>query len=326
MKTNAFLKQIMSFSVLLVVAFVLSIPAMISPATAADKTKVAVLFPGVVSDQSWNQFGYEGLLRAKDEGGVKTAYSENVSQDMQIEAFRNYASEGYDVIIGMGGEYTDAASTVAKEYPDIKFCVSNGLVGNGKNLSSFKVSYSQMGYLSGVLAGLMTKTGKIAAVMAEPIPIVDQGKASFKAGAESVNKDVDVSFVITGSWADVAKAREAGLALINQGVDVLWHILDTADAGLISAAEDKGIYAIGLYRDSTSLGPKAVIGSALGDPSTLVYEAATGHVLNGKANIMDVNTPKGIDIQITELVPPKTQEKVRNIVAKMRSGEIKVLR
>lgn len=326
MKTNAFLKQIISLSILMVIAFVLSMPAMISPALAADKTKVAVLFPGVVSDQSWNQFGYEGLMRAKNEDGDETAYSENVSQDMQIEAFRNYAAEGYDVIIGMGGEYTDAARTVAGEYPDINFCVSNGLVGNGENLSSFKVSYSQQGYLAGVLAGLMTKTNKIAAVMAEPIPIVDQGKASFKAGAESVNKDVEVSFVITGSWADVAKAREAGLALINQGVDVLWHILDTADAGLISAAEDKGIYAIGLYRDSAALGPKAVIGSAMGNPSTLVYEAANGHVLNGKANIMDVNTPQGIDMKMTELVPQKTQEKVRDIVSKMRSGEIEVLR
>ncbi|MEA1927112.1 MAG: BMP family ABC transporter substrate-binding protein [Candidatus Auribacterota bacterium] len=130
-----------------------------SPAIATDKTKVAVLFPGVVSDQSWNQFGYEGLMRIKNEGGVKMAYSENVSQDMQIEAFRNYAAEGYDVIIGMGDEYTDAAGTVAKEYPDIKFCIPNGLVGNGKNLSTFKVSYSQMGYLAGVLAGRISGTG-----------------------------------------------------------------------------------------------------------------------------------------------------------------------
>ncbi len=84
-----------------------------------EKTKVAVAFPGVVSDQSWNQFGYDGLVRAGNECGVEIAYSEDVFQDEQLETFRNYAAEGYDIIIGHGGEYADSISTVAAEYPDI---------------------------------------------------------------------------------------------------------------------------------------------------------------------------------------------------------------
>jgi len=74
----------------------------------AEKIKVAVAFPGVVSDQSWNQFGYEGLKRAEAECGVEIAYSEDVFQDEQLETFRNYTAEGYDIIIGQGGLDTNS--------------------------------------------------------------------------------------------------------------------------------------------------------------------------------------------------------------------------
>ena len=106
-----------------------------APTAAAEGTKpahkVAVLFPGAVSDQSWNQWGYEGLVKAKNECGVEIAYSENIYQDAQIETMRNYAAQGYDIIIGHGGEYTDSAFSVAKEYPNIKFAITNGVKAGG---------------------------------------------------------------------------------------------------------------------------------------------------------------------------------------------------
>ena len=82
---------------------ILAIALSVTTGFGGEKKKVAVLFPGVVSDQSWNQFGYEGLKRAEKECGVEIAYSERVSQDTQLEVFRNYAAQGYDMIIGMGG-------------------------------------------------------------------------------------------------------------------------------------------------------------------------------------------------------------------------------
>ena len=86
-------------------------PAAEAPAAEAPAAKkVAVLFPGVVSDQSWNQFGFEGLKQAEAECGVEIAYSENVFQDAQLETFRNYAAEGYNIIIGHGGEYAESAA------------------------------------------------------------------------------------------------------------------------------------------------------------------------------------------------------------------------
>lgn len=287
------------------------------------KTKVAVLFPGVVTDQSWNQFGYEGLLRAAKECGVEIGYSESVSQDEQIEILRNYAAEGYDIIVGHGGEYSDSIGMVAKEYPDLKFGVADG-PPMADNVSATTLSFRQMGYLAGILAGEMTKSNHVAYVVGELLECCDQGMEGFEAGVKTSGKDIEVTYIATGDWADVAKAREAGLALIDGGVDVLWHMLDTADAGLISAAEDRGVMAIGLYRDSSSLGPNAILGSALGSPGVMIYELACGRGIPMQMVVVDVNTPGGIDMHMTELTPKDVQQKVFDALEKMRSGEIHI--
>lgn len=320
------------FAVTIVLAMVLSGcgPAATAVPTKAPtavptkaKTKVAVLFPGVVTDQSWNQFGYEGLVRAEKDCGVEIGYSEDVSQDEQIEVLRNYAAEGYDIIIGHGGEYDDSIGTVAKEYPDLQFGVADG-EPKADNVSATTLSFRQMGYLAGILACETTETDHVAYVVGELLLCTDQGLEGFELGLETCGKDIEVTYIATGDWADVVKAREAALALIDDGVDVLWHMLDTADAGLISAAEDRGVKAIGLYRDSSSLGPNAVLGSTLGSPGMMILELACGRGVPLEMVYVDVNTPGGIDMHMTELTPKDVQQKVFDALDKMRSGEIDV--
>ncbi len=290
----------------------------------SGKTRVALVMPGVITDQSWNQFAYEGLMAAKEEVDLEVAWSEKISQDEQIEAFRQYAAEGYDIIIGHGGEYAVSIKQVALEYPDIEFGNSNGFE-TAPNLSNYIVSYAHMGYLSGCLAGMMTKTGKVAEISAMSLPIVKQGEEAFERGVKDVNPDAEVTFVITGSWDDVTKAREAALALIANGHDVLAYHLDTAEVGVMSACEDKGVYVIGSYRDVKPIAPKAVIGSAIGSPATLVHELASGRALNHTSNYLDVNSAhEPVDMLCTDLVPADIQQKMKEIVEKMKSGEIDV--
>lgn len=292
-------------------------------APADEKTKVAVMFPGVVTDQSWNQFGYEGLVLAQEECGVEIAYSEDVSQDEQIEVLRNYAAEGYDIIIGHGGEYADSIGIVGEEYPDLQFGVADG-DPMADNVSATTLSFRQMGYMAGIMACEMTETDHVAYVVGEILGATDDGADGFTRGVETCGRDIEITYIATGDWADVAKAREAGLALIDDGVDVLWHMLDTADAGLISAAEDEGVWAIGLYRDSSSLGPNAVLGSTLGSPGVMIKELACGRGINREVIYVDVNTPGGIDIHMTDLTPEDVQQKVNEALEQMRSGELDI--
>jgi len=322
------------FAVTVVLAMVLSAcgPAATAVPTKAPtavptkaKTKVAAVFPGVVTDQSWNQFGYEGLVMAEEECGVEIAYSEDVFQDEQLEVFRNYAAEGYDIIIAHGGEYADSLDTVAKEFPDIYFGLTSG-EATTPNMSATILSYRQMAYLAGVLACKMTETNHVAYVLGEILPTGDHGVEGWELGVASCGKGTKATSVATGSWADVAKAREAGLALIDDGADVLYHLLDTADAGLISAAEDRGVWAIGLYRDSSSLGPNAVIGSTLGSPGAMIYELACEHVERGKTVPIYVNTPGGVGVSMhfTDLTPDNIQQEVNEVFEKLKSGELDI--
>ena len=294
-----------------------------APPPAEEKTKVAVLFPGVVTDQSWNQFGYEGLVRAETECGVEIGYSEDVSQDEQIEVLRNYAAEGYDIIIGHGGEYSDSIGLVAEEYPDLRFGVADG-PPLADNVSATTLSFRQMGYLAGILACNVTETDHVAYVVGELLLAADEGLEGYELGLETCGREIEATYIATGDWADVAMAREAGLALIDDDVDVLWHMLDTADAGLISAAEDRGVWAIGLYRDSSSLGPGAVLGSTLGSPGVMINELACGRGVPREMVYVDVNTPGGVDMHLTDLTPEDVQQKVMEALEAMRSGELHV--
>jgi basic membrane protein A len=154
--------------------------------------------------------------------------------------------------------------------------------------------------------------------------VEDAAREYARAAQECGKGEVKVYVVMTGNWADVNKAYEAASGLIASGADVLWHVLDTADAGLVAAAQDKGVFAIGLYRDSSALGEKAVIGSALGAPGSEIYKLACGEALKHEALFLDVNMENGVGIHFTSLTPPEVQEKVLAIYEKVKSGEIQV--
>lgn len=283
---------------------------------AAGK-RVAALFPGLVDDESWNQAGYEGLTQAESDG-VEIAYSESASQDQQVELFRNYAQQGFNVVIGHGGEYMDAALQVAEEFPDVEFVVTNGNQ-SAENVTSLALSYGDMGYLAGVLAGSMTESNHIGVVTGETIPIAQDAMRGFEAGAKRVNPDVEVSTSVTGDWADVALAREAALAHISDGVDVLWHVLDAADAGVMSAAEDEGVYVIGLYADQSHLASTAHIGASLSDASLVIHTAATEE-LDGEAHSEGVAEGVVSFGAYSDAVPEEVQQAVSEAEEELRTG------
>jgi basic membrane protein A len=290
-----------------------------TPGSSGGAKKVAALFPGLVDDQSWNQAGYEGLKKAQNDAGDQIAYTEKVTQDQQVEDFRNYAQQGYQIIIGHGGEYMDSAIQVAGEFPNVQFVVTNG-DKSAANVTSLALSYGDMGYLSGVLACSMTKSNKVGVVVGETIPIANDSLKGWKDGCARVNPSAEIKVSVTGDWADVDKAREAALALVADGADVLGHLLDAADAGVFAAAEDKGVYAIGLYGDESSLGPKSHIGAALADASLVVFMAAT-QPLDGKVHTEGVAQGVVSFGAYSDAVPPDVRAKVKAAEDDLKSGK-----
>lgn len=309
--------KILVFLVLIALVAAACAPA----ATQSKPQKIAVLFMGPTNDQSWNQLGLEGIKKAKTDCGIDYAFTESVKQTEFEETMRNYAQQGYTTIIGHSGTFTEAGKKIAAEFPKTKFIIINAISGNGSNQSGIYADYFQMGYLAGAAACQMTKTNKVAIVAAERFPMVEPSFTSFPLGAKSCGKDVQAEVVVTGSFDDVNKAYEASIALIDKGVDVIWHQLDAADRGVFSAAEDRGIFTIGLYNDQSPKSPKTVIASVFVSPATQTYLAACGKVKDGVADT--VNLTNGMQIVMTSLMPPEAQQAVQKVIEDLKSGKIK---
>lgn len=293
---------------------------------AADgeaKLKVAMVLPGLKTDEAFNQYTYEGMMRAAEALDFETAYVEEVAQDEQLEIIRQFAQQGYDIIIGQGGQFGEALQTVAKEYPDQDFIFSVATdTGGVPNVTAVTVSYSHAGYLGGVMACHTTKTNKVAMITGEWYDPHRQFEASFKAGAESCGKDVEVTAIASGSWSDVNKAREAALALIAEGYDVLMPLLDAAYVGVLTAAQDsEGVWVVGSVIDMAPVAPDVVVGSVLFNWNEMGYHEAAGTYVDGGSHILGMSE-KGISAVTNDLLSADGKTAVDEAVAGLESGEL----
>lgn len=242
---------------------------------ASGTFKVALLLPGEPDDKSWSQVGYEGLKLVEKELGAKVAYTANVSEADAEKVAHQYANEDYNFIIGHGGEYVQAFEIVAKEFPQIKFAVVGGYPGNNKNFGALGFRSDEIGYLPGVVAGLKTKTNKIAFIGGVDYPDPKTNAEAFVKGAKSVNPQIEVSIEWIGSWSDTDKAGEIAQAQIVAGADVLTVNADAAGVGVIEAAKKAGVYAIGWVVDQNDLAPQTVLTSGIQRTPVLYVEGAT---------------------------------------------------
>jgi len=241
-----------------------SAPEPTKAAQAAKKLRVAEILSVPIDDQGFGQAGYIGLKQIESELGAEIAYAEKVPTADFESTFRQYAEDGFDVVIGHGSEFSDVALKVAPDYPDVKFIVdSNPDVHNGKNVAGITGKSWEAAYLCGMVAGSMTKSAHIGGIAGFDFPILISQMEAYKLGAQAVRPDVKVTVVYLGTFDDVSKGKEAALAQVSAGVDVIFHIADAAGIGIIKAAEEKSVYAIGWGLDQNSVAPKTVLTSLL---------------------------------------------------------------
>ncbi len=214
-----------------------------------------MLLPGSINDQSWNEVGYKGLMKLKA-NGWDTAYSENVQAVDEVEDLRDYAKRGYDLVIGHTGRFLSAAPPVGKDVPKTTFLVGSGSGGTSQNVASVDFDNTQFGYMIGVLAAKMSKTGKIGSVNAlEGLPNVVAQVGAYRLGAKSVNPKIQVKVVYIKDMEDAAAAKEAALSLADWGADFISGKLNAAQVGIIRAAKDRKIFCNGRSTDNSAIAP-----------------------------------------------------------------------
>lgn len=224
------------------------------PAQAADPLKVAAVFETPIEEPWVNQI-HVALLRAQEELGIEYVWSESVKSADFERVIREYAEKDYDLIMGDAFGAERIARRAAKAYPDIAFVFGSGIGPAEPNFGVFDNWIHEPAYLSGMIAGKMTKSNIIGVVAAMPIPEVNRLSNAFCAGAREVNPDVKCKFSFIGSFFDPPKAKEAALAQIEAGVDVIY----AERFGVIEAAAERGILAISNMSDQSALAPDTVI-------------------------------------------------------------------
>jgi len=244
--------------------------AMVLPACGGEGTsktdepyKVAFVYIGPPGDLGWTYEHDRGRKALEEALGdaVETTYIENVEEGPDAaRVIRQYAQEGYDMIFATSFGYMDYMYEVAEEFPNVKFEHCSGYKTRD-NMAAYFGRIYQARYLSGIVAGKMTQNGNIGYVGAFPIPEVVRGINAFTLGVRSVNPDAKVTVVWTNTWYDPVKEREAAVALLDSGADIIAQHQDTTEPQ--KAAQERGVLSIGYDSDMRAFVGDSVLTSPM---------------------------------------------------------------
>lgn len=281
-------------------------------AFAAEKEMhVGFVYVSPVGNAGWSYAHDQGRKVVQAMDGVTTSYVESVHEGPDAErVILNMARKHYDLIFATSFGYMDSMLKVAKQYPDIVFMHCSGFK-QAKNMGNYFGRMYQARFLSGMVAGAMTKTNVLGYVAAFPIPEVIRGINAFALGAQAVNPKAQVRVVWTRTWYDPATEKEAANSLLDVGADVLTQHQDSP--AVQEAAQERGVYSIGYNSDMSVFAPKAQLTAPIWNWGPL-YKQIVDEVRNGTWKSQSIWY--GMKEGIVDLAPfgPMVPEAVRQQV------------
>ncbi|WP_294093096.1 BMP family ABC transporter substrate-binding protein [uncultured Cetobacterium sp.] len=242
-----------------------------------------VLSTGGLGDKSFNDSAYRGLEMAKKDFGIDFKYVEPKNSLEDEEFLREYAEAGYDFIIGVGFPMRDAIENVARDYPELKFAMIDNTTSE-ENVKNLLFRESEGSFLMGALAAMMSKNGVIGFVGGIDIPLINKFKDGYEEGAKYINPEIKVLSAYIGgtsAFSDPLKANEMATMQIKQGADVLYHAAGGSGLGVLEAAKDNGIYAIGVDSDQDDFVKGTVLTSMMKNVDIAVYNTVQS-ILNNE--------------------------------------------
>ncbi len=292
--------------------------------SGGEKLKVAFVYVGPIGDAGWTWAHDQGRQALeKNLPYVETAYQENVPENAADaeRVIRDFAQKGYKVIFTTSFGYMDPTINVAKDFPNTVFIHISGYK-TAPNVGTGFGKIEEPRYVSGLIAGKMTKTNLLGYVAAFPIPEVIRGINAFTLGVRAANPNARVKVVWTNTWYDPQKERQAAEALLDGGADVIAQHQDTP--GPAQAAEARGKYAVGYDADMSKFAPKAVLTSPIWNWG-VYYTDVVKRVKEGtwkseqywggwKDGVVDL-------APIGPMVPDDVKKMAEDEIAKFKSGE-----
>lgn len=298
---------------------------------AASDISIGMAIAGPRDDGGFYQGHYDGLMAAAEEHGFETAVVEKVEDPQsQLDALRNLAQEGHDLVIGGSSAFSDAAEILAPQFPDTTFVVSAGVINDApSNLHAYFVRQGAASYVAGHVAAALSETNQIAFLGGLEIPPTIQAGAGFEAGTLDADASVGFSSTNVGTFNDPAIAKEAAEAQIAAGVDVIYLFLNAATPGVYQAVEESGADV----KLMTAPAPRCDESDAMavtglfnvpGMVNRIVEDFLNGELPDG-TRFFALEDP---NVQRVEICPaystPELEELVEELTRKINDGEIEL--
>ncbi|MGC9520647.1 MAG: BMP family ABC transporter substrate-binding protein [Anaerolineae bacterium] len=314
-------RRVLLWITLILVASIALTACDAGPQASAGPFKVAFVYIGPPGDLGWTYEHDRGRQVVEEAFGddIETTYIENVEEGPDAaRVIRQYAQEGYDMVFATSFGYMDPMYEVAEEFPDVLFEHCSGFKTR-ENMATYFGRIYQPRYLAGLVAGNMTEANSIGYVAAFPIPEVIRGIDAFTLGVRDANPDAEVRVVWTNTWYDPVIEREAAIALLDAGVDIITQHQDTTEPQ--KAAQERGALSIGYDSDMRNFVGDTVLTSPIWNWGTY-YVDTIGAAMSG-----DWETHEfwgGLEDEVVKLADfsPKVPQDVRDLVASAREDII----
>ncbi len=302
----------------LAAALALSLPGL---SFAQAKIKVAAVYT-VPFEQQWAGRIHEALKAAEARGDIEYKATENVSNADYERVVREYIAAGNQLIVGEAFGVETAMRKVARDFPKVSFLMGSSGKLQAPNFSVFDNYIQEPAYLTGMIAGGMTKTNKIGLVGGFPIPEVNRLMHAFMAGAQETNPKAEFTVTFINSWFDPPKAKEAAFAMIDKGADIMY----AERFGVSDAAKERKVLAIGNVANTQPDYPDTVIASALWRMYPSI-DRAVKLIKEGKFTAEDYGPYSMMKHKGSELSPLGTFEKKvpAALMTKVKAREAEIL-
>ena len=227
-------------------------------------------------DKSFNQGVYDGVERFKKETGIEYREFEVTNETQREQALRRMAQRGANPILGVGFAQAGPMEVVAKEFPDVKFTLIDGVV-DLPNVQSVVFKEQEGSFLVGLLAAMASETGVVGFVGGMDIPLIRRFACGYEQGAKHASASVDVVQNMTGTtpsaWNDPGRGSELAKGQFDRGVDVVYAAAGGTGVGVYQAAKDGGKLAIGVDSNQNYLHPGTMLTSMLKRVDVAAYNA-----------------------------------------------------
>lgn len=291
--------------------------------------KVAILLPGTTSDDAYDANGAEAAALIHRVFGAKVTLATQVSTVTQNQTYAEYASQGYNLVIGWGGQYSSGATTEAAQFPKTDFLVVNSDVKNGTNLGSFDIDQGQWQYVGGYLAGELSKSGTVGWIGGQCFTSTLANEIGTEDGVKKANPHARFIGTFLGTWTTPTKAEQAANALISRGADVILGNQNQGWSGVYKAAESHpGTLVIDEWQNDHSEAPTVIASTVLKSQVPYALEEVgalvRGHFLAKHLQFSLKSAGRRPAISDTPLVPKKDYLKALEIQKQIVDGTLSV--